>query len=462
MKTLLLSLLFSTALTLNAQYTKLLDFNGSVNGSYPYGDLYSDGTYLYGMTVNGGVNNLGVIFKILPDGTGYTKLLDFAGPSNGKNPFGSLISVGTFLYGMTKGGGTNDFGTIFRIMPDGTRDSIIYNFGNVPDGSTPYYGSTLFFDGTFLYGMCNGGGANIKGTIFRIKPDGTAYSILLDFSGATNGAYPGGGFISDGIFLYGMTSGGGTNNFGTVFRIKPDGTGDSLLFSFTGPNGNEPINSLVSDGIFLYGMTLWGGTNNSGVIFKIKMDGTSYTKLYDFSFTSGTGPWGSLFFDGTFLYGMTYISGANNLGTLFKIKTDGTGFTKILDFAGSNNGATPYGSLISDGTFLYGLTSWGGTGNFGTIFKFGLLTDESDYFEQSRINVFPNPFSTQTTLELPCFSGNVDLNIYNSLGQVVKQISNISGQTIILHRDKLPSGIYFLRLSQNNKIITTDKLIITD
>ena len=55
--------------------------------------LIFDGTYLYGMTANGGANSDGVIFKILPDGTSYNKLLDFSGAANGQNPFGSLVSA---------------------------------------------------------------------------------------------------------------------------------------------------------------------------------------------------------------------------------------------------------------------------------------------------------------------------------------------------------------------------------
>ena len=57
----------------NAQFTKLLDFAGqsSPYGSNPYGSLISDGTFLYGMTLNGGIDDSGVVFKIKPDGTGY-------------------------------------------------------------------------------------------------------------------------------------------------------------------------------------------------------------------------------------------------------------------------------------------------------------------------------------------------------------------------------------------------------
>ena len=90
----------------NAQCTILTDFTGegTFTGSYPDTDqnLFSDGTYLYGMTYSGGVNNLGTIFKILPNGSGYIKLLDLEGATNGSNPVGSLISDGTYLYGMTR------------------------------------------------------------------------------------------------------------------------------------------------------------------------------------------------------------------------------------------------------------------------------------------------------------------------------------------------------------------------
>ena len=47
-------------------------------------------------------------------------------------------------------------------------------------------------------------------------------------------------------------------------------------------------------------------------------------------------------------------------------------------------------------------------------------------------------------------------------GQKIKTINNITGNKIKIDRDNLPSGIYFIRLTQDNKTIITDKLIITD
>lgn len=119
-----------------SQYTTLLNFVGPNGGDSP-GSLISDGTYLYGMTAAGGTNEMGTIFKILPDGTNYQLLLEFAGLSNGRLPFGSLISDGTFLYGMTEFGGQYNQGTIFKIMPDGSGFVKLFDFALGASGKNP-------------------------------------------------------------------------------------------------------------------------------------------------------------------------------------------------------------------------------------------------------------------------------------------------------------------------------------
>src|SRR5436309_972904 len=97
------------------------------------------------------------------------------------------------------------------------------------------------------------------------------YTKLLDFAGVTTGSEPfRGNLISDGTYLYGMTQMGGTNDSGVVFKIKPDGSGDSVLLNFSGPDGRSPRGSVIYDGTFLYGMSVLGGANNKGTIFKVK------------------------------------------------------------------------------------------------------------------------------------------------------------------------------------------------
>lgn len=82
--------------------------------------------------------------------------------------------------------------------------------------------------------------------------------------------------------------------------------------------------------------------------------------------------------------------------------------------------------------------------------------------DENAISIYPNPFSTQTTLQTNTPFHNATLTVDNCFGQMVAQIKNISGQTITFHRDNLASGLYFVRLTEENKTIAVDKLVIAD
>jgi hypothetical protein len=88
------------------------------------------------------------------------------------------------------------------------------------------------------------------------------------------------------------------------------------------------------------------------------------------------------------------------------------------------------------------------------------LDEKGDVDKQDLI--FPNPFSFQTTLRTAKVLKNATLTLYNAFGQQVKQIINISGQAVIIHRDNLPTGLYYLKLTQDNQTIATDKLVIKE
>lgn len=80
----------------------------------------------------------------------------------------------------------------------------------------------------------------------------------------------------------------------------------------------------------------------------------------------------------------------------------------------------------------------------------------------NQISIFPNPFSSQTIIQPSKFFKDATFELYNAYGHQVKQIKNISGSIIILNRDNLASGLYFMKLKQDNITFTTDKLVITD
>jgi uncharacterized repeat protein (TIGR03803 family) len=127
----------------------------------------SDGSF-YGVTLNGGANNVGAIFKITPSGS-ETILHSFSGPpGDGKYPQGNLIegSDGNF-YGTTYLGGTEDRGTVFRITPAGV-ETLIYSFkgATASDGAWVWSGVIEAADGSLL-GTTSGGGQNL-GTVFKL------------------------------------------------------------------------------------------------------------------------------------------------------------------------------------------------------------------------------------------------------------------------------------------------------
>src|SRR5262249_41845380 len=130
-----------------------------------------------------------------------------------------------------------------------------------------------------LYGTTAGGGAGGHGSVFKFTTDGVL-TTLYSFNGADTGIQPRAGLIqgSDGNF-YGTTMWGGKYNYGTVFKLTPDGVLTSLISFWRGstdyPNyGYYPFTELIqgSDGN-LYGVTEDGGERGNGVVFKISTSG---------------------------------------------------------------------------------------------------------------------------------------------------------------------------------------------
>jgi uncharacterized repeat protein (TIGR03803 family) len=258
-------------------YTNLHYFNTrATNGSEPYGSLTLANGALYGTTFIGGASNRGTIFRMNTGGGGYTNLHNFAaGAADGANPMGDLTLSGTNFYGMTQQGGSNNLGTVFRMNTNGTGYTNLHSFAGYPnDGAGPPGSLTL--DGATLYGMTQQGGTppHNLGMVFKMNTDGSSYTNLHFFAGGTgDGATPlgSGALTLANGWLYGMTSASGANNMGTVFRVSTDGSSYTNFHAFAGGtnDGSTAYGSLMLSGSTLYGMTSYGGTNNYGVLFTL-------------------------------------------------------------------------------------------------------------------------------------------------------------------------------------------------
>ena len=82
------------------------------------------------------------------------------------------------------------------------------------------------------------------------------------------------------------------------------------------------------------------------------------------------------------------------------------------------------------------------------------------YAGTSKLMIFPNPANDGFTVRLPDGLANADLSVYNSTGSLVHKFENVSGDYLRIPADKLSCGIYFMRLTNEGKTLSTGKAIV--
>jgi uncharacterized repeat protein (TIGR03803 family) len=272
-------------------FTVLHMFTGGNDGSVPMDGLILSSNTLYGTTSEGGNLGSGTVFALNTDGTGFKVLHSFTFASDGQAPT-RLILSGKTLYGTATGGSSLGSGTIFALNTDGTGFTNLYNFtatsGSYPDPSTNSDGANpqagLILSGKTLYGTAYEGGSSGSGTVFALNTDGTGFKVLHSFTATSgsdmingDGAGLQAGLVLSGNTLYGTASGGGSSGSGTVFAVNTDGTGFTILHSFSAKSGSDMINGdgagpfagLILSGDTLYGTTIVGGSSGKGTVFSL-------------------------------------------------------------------------------------------------------------------------------------------------------------------------------------------------
>lgn len=271
-------------------------FTGGSDGRAPYGGLVKDKSgNLYGTTSEGGGNGCsgfgcGTVFKVTKAGV-ETVLYAFTGGADGRAPssYGNLLlDAAGNLYGATGAGGdlscpqsSSGCGVVFE-TPAGGGETVLHTFaGGTDDGALPEGGVIADTSGN-LYGVTGWGGAggctgNGCGTVFELAPDGTE-TILHSFAGGSaDGAGPSGTLLLKAGNLFGTTQVAGSGDFGTVFKLTPDGH-VMLLHSFTGgDDGKTPYARLLGGpNGSLFGTATKGATGDCpgspgcGTVFKLQ------------------------------------------------------------------------------------------------------------------------------------------------------------------------------------------------
>jgi uncharacterized repeat protein (TIGR03803 family) len=269
--------------------TVLYRFTGGSDGGEPSSALTVDTSgKLFGATSIGGNLNCGapygcgVVYEYDPMTGKFTALWTFPGGASGAYPEVDSLALDPFgnIYGTTYAGGDANCncGVVFRLDTTG-KETVVYTFLGGTDGSFPASGVIVDAKSKALYGTTPAGGANGKGTLFKITTSG--YSTLYNFGGASDGVTPLGGVkvCSDGS-IFGSTSGGGSLGYGTLFKL--DNTGkESVIYDFDYSfSGAVPVSSFgwTHDGAG--NMTQRGTASEGGNVNGQNGSGTVYEETY--------------------------------------------------------------------------------------------------------------------------------------------------------------------------------------
>jgi uncharacterized repeat protein (TIGR03803 family) len=408
--------------------SSLYTYSSGNDGLYPATALVADAYgNLYGVTNLGGNYagcDCGAVFEMSPTaGGGWSESVIYDYTQGYNNYFFSpganlTVDAAGNLYGTESyfGAETCRCGFVFELSRDASgvwQETILHNFIGGNDGAYPYSAVTFGPDGN-LYGTTAGGGSNKYGTVFKLTPhsDGSwGESVIFSFSG-TNGSAP----VTSPIFdeagnMYGTTEQGGPKAFacgygcGLIFELSPNGLGgwtENILYSFQGRSDGSSPSALVRDSAGnLYGTTLQGGnpskycywyySNKStcGTVFELTNTAGQWTRstLYAFNPEKVTGdgglPMAGLAFDSAGnLYGTTFeggdlscdspYEGTPGCGTVFRLSpgSGGQWSETILHMFDGDDGAAPVAPPIFDASGnLYSTTFYGGAAGYGTVFE---------------------------------------------------------------------------------------------
>ena len=272
--------------------TVLANFNGA-NGARPVDGLIADANGdLFGVTVAGGANNLGAVFEIPKTDSGYgpiTVLYSFADPTTGPDS-GLFLDANGDLIGETPQ-------RVYEIVNSPLGYAFIgieylayfYNSINYSIGSDPIGGLTADANG-YLFGTTYGSGdTNGYGTVFEIPtnggpPDYAGPIFIATFNGSDGAGPEAGVIVGANGDLFGTTTAGGANGYGTVFELSPSGVDVNyvgygpvnVLANFNGVD-SAGSNSLTTDANGdLFWVAAEGGSFGSSSIYEIKNTGSGY------------------------------------------------------------------------------------------------------------------------------------------------------------------------------------------
>ncbi|HVT79346.1 MAG TPA: choice-of-anchor tandem repeat GloVer-containing protein [Phycisphaerae bacterium] len=283
---------------------------------------------------------------------------------------GNLLGIASATDPVHKPDSSFDVPSLFKVAA-GSHTITSVKLSSALDGFSP-----LAYSDGVITGTTDRGG-NGRGTVFQIDPATMTFTAVFGQFSLDLGILLRNGAISPSQdVLYGTAYGGGSHHDGVIYRYIVPTKSYHTLYSFRdAEDGAFPEGGLVYGGDGFYGTTAAGGANGIGTIFKYDPVAGTLTARASFDATGG-GATGAteLILDGNGNIFGAGSGGPEGRGTIFEVFASSNSITTLATFD-SNLGQDPLGKLVMDSHGnLYGLTSFGGTGDAGTVFKYDVST----------------------------------------------------------------------------------------
>jgi len=324
---------------------------------------------------------------------------------------------------------------LYAAYIDGRNGTIAMKLGSgnwSPNGS----GWTLRTSGTEYAVWTQGGGNNNdnndnnNGSPFTVFVKGFTHTYTFANNQATSGAWPGIQLTSIGNDWYSA-------------QVPGDCT--DIIFSNNGSGQTADLNACASAPYYSNGQFTanppsdFPGSNNS--TFTVYSRG--FTNVYTFANGQGTnGAWP----------GVQSTPIGNNW---FSTEVNGP-CTEIIF---NNNGGNQTADLNGCATAPYYVN-----GQFVSNPPSDFPSGSAKNLNQTiGVKVYPNPFVDQLEVTLTDVTGTILFELVNSLGQVItsqsEDVTLNSNFTVVLNNSTITSGLYFYKITQENELLTTGKLL---
>lgn len=144
-----------------------------------------------------------------------------------------------------------------------------------------------------------------------------------------------------------------------------------------GSDGARRYAGLLAVRGVLFGTAFEGGDAGWGTVFSLTPANGRLVALHTFAGApdDGARPYGGLISSGGFLYGATFSGGFRNSGSIYRISLLSGSYQLINNFFADGDGASPAASLLDFGGQLFGTTAQGGFLGVGTVFRLDPATN---------------------------------------------------------------------------------------